>query len=274
LQAFAADPQYGLGGQLGFTAVLHTWDQQLCYHVHLHCVIPGGALAFDGSRWLAAPANYLFPVRALSAVFRRNYLTGLHEAFMAERLIFPGRLAALAHAQAFADFLQPLGDKDWVVYSQPPFAGPEKVLEYLSRYTHRVAISNHRLRRLEDGQVTFDYRDRKDGDRLKQRTLVADEFIRRFLTHVVLPRFCRIRHFGFLSNRVKQQRLERCRALLAQAPAAGDATPATAATLLRQWYGVDLGQCPHCGQGRMVVVKHLPGPPQRVQRLLQHSDSS
>src|SRR5262249_29884559 len=154
LHAFAADPHYGLGGQLGFTAVLHTWDQKLLYHVHLHCVIAGGALAPDGSRWIPARANYLFPVRELSRDFRRRYLGGVRGLFAQGQLHFPGRLAALAEPAAFATFLEPVAAKDWVVYSQPPFGGPAKVLEYLSRYTHRVALSNRRLRAIDDGRVT------------------------------------------------------------------------------------------------------------------------
>jgi hypothetical protein len=146
LQGFAADPHYGLGGQLGFTAVLHTWDQKLLYHVHLHCVIAGGALAFDGRRWIAARRTYLFSVKALSRVFREKYLAGVHQAWAAGKLLFPDRLAPLTEAAAFTEFLRPVATKDWIVYTQRPWAGPEQVLDYLSRYTHRVAISNYRLR--------------------------------------------------------------------------------------------------------------------------------
>jgi Putative transposase/Transposase zinc-binding domain len=156
LQGFAADPHCGLGGQLGFTAVLHTWDQKLLYHVHLHCVIAGGALAFDGNRWIPAGRKYLFSVRALSRVFREKYLTGVQRAWAAGKLLLPERLTSLTDAAAFTEFLRPVAAKDWVVYTQRPWAGPEQVLDYLSRYTHRVAISNHRLRQMEDGRVTFD----------------------------------------------------------------------------------------------------------------------
>jgi hypothetical protein len=197
LHSFAADPQYGLGGQAGFTAVLHTWDQKLLYHVHLHCVIAGGALAFDGSRWIPARRNYLFPVRKLSSDFRSRFLKGLRQAFDGDELVFPGRLAALKEAAAFTELLTRLAAKDWVVYSQPPFGGPDKVLEYLSRYTHRVAISNRRLLAIADGQVTFAYRDRRDGNQLKQLTIAAPEFLRRFLLHVTPPGLCRIRHYGY-----------------------------------------------------------------------------
>jgi hypothetical protein len=260
LQGFAADPQYGLGGQLGFTAVLHTWDQKLLYHVHLHCVIAGGALAFDGSRWIAASRKYLFSVQALSRVFREKYLAGVQQAWAAGKLLVPDRLALLTEPTAFAEFLRPVAAKDWVVYTQPPWAGPEKVLDYLSRYTHRVAISNHRLRRLEDGHVTFNYRDRRDHDRVKQLTLPAAEFIRRFLLHVVPQGFCRIRHYGFLGSRHKEQRLARCRELLGQPVEAIPELPRGSCALLLQLTGIDVTRCPCCGAGRMVPVERLPGP--------------
>jgi Putative transposase/Transposase zinc-binding domain len=278
LQACAADSEQGLGGQLGFTAVLHTWDQKLLYHVHLHCVIAGGALAFDGSRWLAARRNYLFSVRSLSTMFRDRYVRGLQKLWSKEQLAFPGQLAPLAQALAFEKFLEPVRQKDWVVYSQPPFAGPEKVLDYLSRYTHRVAISNHRLRSLEGDQVTFDYRDRRDGGRLKQLTLSAYQFIGRFLQHIVPPGFCRIRHFGFLGNRVKEERLQRCRILLGQPISKTQQLPRNSSQLLLELTGIDVTQCPRCQVGTMVVVEYLPQPctsettgePQRP----SHPDSS
>jgi hypothetical protein len=271
LAAFAADAEQGLGGQLGFTAVLHTWDQKLLYHVHLHCVIAGGALAFDGQRWLEAPRNYLFSVRALSRAFREGYLDGLRQLWRQGRLHLPGRLEALAQAPAFEKFLEPLAQKDWVVYSQAPFAGPSKVLDYLSRYTHRVAISNHRLRRFEDGEVTFDYRDRRDGGRLKQLTVPTEEFIRRFLLHVLPRGFCRIRHFGFLANQVKQERLPRCRLLLGEACTSAPAElPPSSAALLACLTGLDITRCPCCREGTMVIVQRLPrllptSPPGRPQ---------
>jgi putative transposase/transposase-like zinc-binding protein len=261
LQTFAADPQYGLGGQLGFTAVLHTWDQKLLYHVHLHCVIAGGALAADGRRWLPARHNYLFPVRELSRVFRDRYLAGVRRAFAQEQLHFPGRLAALAEPAAFAAFVEPLAAKDWVVYSQPPFGGPATVLEYLSRYTHRVAVSNHRLRAIADGQVTFTYRDRRDHNRPKELTVPAAEFIRRFLLHVTPPGLCRMRHYGFLSNRLKEQQLPRCRAVLGPVePPAVDLPPFVAALLLRV-SAAEGPRCPHCGAGNMVRIACLPKEP-------------
>jgi hypothetical protein len=260
LQAFAAEPRYGLGGQIGFTAVLHTWDQKLLYHVHLHCVIAGGALAFDGSRWIASRPKYLFPVGELSCAFRTRFLHGLQQAFARKELVFPGRLAALAEAGAFTAFLAKLAAKKWVMYSQPPFGGPDKVLEYLSRYTHRVAISNRRLLDIADGQVTFTYRDRRDGNRRKELTVGALEFLRRFLLHLTPPGLCRVRHYGFLSNRAKQQQLPRCRALLGQPPPPEPERDVVA--LLLRFTGVDVTRCPHCQRGTLVAVERiLPVPP-------------
>jgi hypothetical protein len=276
LQAFGADPQYGLGGQLGFTAVLHTWDQKLLYHVHLHCVIAGGALAFDGSRWIAARRNYLFPVRALSAAFRDRFLGGLQQLYQRGELRLPGRLDPLAASAAFADWQARLAAKDWVVYCQPPFGGPERVLEYLSRYTHRVAISNRRLLNVADGQVTFSYRDRRDGNHVKELTVSAVEFLRRFLLHVTPPGLCRMRHYGFLSNRCKEQQLPRCRALLgvpAEPPVAALAPPLL---LLLRWTGVDVTRCPQCQQGTMVAVERLlvSPPPRHEPAARDPADSS
>jgi hypothetical protein len=256
LQDFAADPQYGLGGKLGFTAVLHTWDQKLLYHVHLHCVIAGGALAWDESRWLPARHNYLFPVRELSQAFRQSYLHGVRQAFARQELHFPGRLVTLSDPATFAAFLEPVATKEWVVYSQPPFGRPATVLEYLSRYTHRVALSNSRLRAIEDGRVTFTYRDRRDHNRQKELTLSAAEFIRRFLLHVTPPGLCRMRHYGFLSNRGKEQQLPRCRALLGPAEPPEVAKPPALDRKL-QPTDAEVPRCPQCGQGTMVRVQRL-----------------
>jgi hypothetical protein len=257
LQAFAADPRYGLGGQLGFTAVLHTWDQKLLYHVHLHCVIAGGALAFDGSRWIAARRNYLFPVEELSSAFRARFLKGLRQAFAEGKLMFPGRLATLAETASFTELLAGLAAKDWVVFSQAPFGGPDKVLEYLSRYTHRVAISNRRLLGLADDKVTFSYRDRRDNNREKECTISAAEFLRRFLLHVTPEGLWRIRHYGFLSNCSKKQKLPRCRELLGLPPAPVVAAALTVVALLLRYTGIDVTRCRHCKQGTMIAVERI-----------------
>jgi hypothetical protein len=266
LHEFASDPQHGLEGQRGFTAGLHPWDQKLWYHVQLPGVIAGGARAFDGSAWRPARRHYLFSVQALSRVVRSKYLAGVERAFANGELVFPGRLAAWATPEKFPQGLSRCRHKDWVVDSQPPFTGPAKVLEYLSRYTHRVAISNQRLRAITNGPVTFAYRDRRAGNAQKPLPLPAHEFIRRFLLQVVPPGFCRIRQYGFLGNRVKQERRPQCRALLGQRTPTAAEGPSTAVALLRRFTGMDVTNCPRCPQGTMVVVERLPGPPRPGRR--------
>jgi predicted Zn-ribbon and HTH transcriptional regulator len=258
LLQFGRDPRNGLGGKIGFLAVLHTWDQKLSDHFHLHCLIPAGALSPDGQRWIAARADFLFPVKALSRVFRGKFVALLKHAFAARRLIFPGRTADLATHEGFAAMLDQLYRHDWVVYCKPPFGGPRKVLDYLGRYTHRVAISNHRLRAIEDGNVTFSYRDRSDGDTLKAMTVTAEEFIRRFLLHALPRSFMRIRHFGFLANRCKDRDLRRCRELLGLPPEVLEPQPMTVGEELRALTGQDPAQCPACKTGVMSVVGELP----------------
>ena len=218
LTTFGRDPRH-LGGDLGGTAILHTWGQNLSQHLHLHCVVTGGALAPDGARWIAAPPGFLFPVRALATVFRGKYLDALRRAFAKGALRFAGSLAPLAEPAAFTAWLAQLRQPDWVVYAKRPFAGPAQVLEYLGRYTHRVALSNDRLLSLDDGIVRFRWKDYADGDRVKVMALDAEEFIRRFLLHVVPDGFVRIRHFGLLANRTRRAKLARCRELLAPPPA-------------------------------------------------------
>ena len=260
LLEFAADPRHRLAGQPGFTAVLHTWDQQLRYHVHLHCLVAGGALSWDGQRWVAARRNFLFPVRALSRVFRGKFLDFLSKAFRQGQLNFPGKFGPLQTPSGFQELLTRLRSKEWVVYAKKPFGGPEVVLDYLGRYTHRVAIANSRLRDIADGRVTFAYRDRRDHNQVKETTVSADEFIRRFLQHVLPRGFCRIRHFGFLGNRVKRQQLQRCRELLL--PEAETKQPAVLPVayrdLVQQVTGIDLSVCPQCQGGTMRIRERLP----------------
>jgi hypothetical protein len=183
-----------LGGHIGFTAILHTWDQQLRPHFHVHCIIPGGALTHDREHWCASPEEFLFPVWDLSLEFRKRVGESLLRAFKRRELVFPDPIAQLADARAFKHYVESVQDKDWVVYVKPPFAGPASVLGYLARYTHRVAISNHRIRDVSHGNVTFTYRDRRDGNIVKHVTLSADAFIGRFLLHVLPSGFQRIRH--------------------------------------------------------------------------------
>jgi hypothetical protein len=258
LQTIAADPKH-LGAGIGFTAVLHTWGQSLTHHPHLHCVVPGGGISPDGKRWIHCRRNFLLPVRVLSRLFRRLFLTGLHAAFEAGELSFSGAQQSLAGPKAFAALLAPLWKCEWVVYSKAPFAGPEQVLAYLSRYTHRVAISNSRLLEMTDAGVTFRWKDyRRDGtDRKQLMTLAPDEFMRRFLLHVLPDRFHRIRYYGLFANGQRSANLERCRKLLALAVAAHRAVALTVAPEAPRppW---DPCVCPVCG-GRMVVTERIEG---------------
>jgi hypothetical protein len=244
--------RHNLGGQLGCTMVLHTWDQTLGAHFHVHCVIPAGALAPDGERWIAAAPRYLFPVRALSMVFRGKFLDALKQAYIHGVVTFPGTTAALGTPQGFATLNEQLCSKDWVVYTKKPFAGPVQVLDDVSRYTHRVAISNNRLVEVGNGWVRFTSRNRHHGDRLQSMTLDAHEFIRRFLLHVVPRGFMRIRHVGFLANRCKAHALWQCRQLLGQSPDPPPRCPRSVAEWMRQLTGIDITQCPHCGHGPLV----------------------
>ena len=237
-----------LGGKIGFTLVLHTWDQWLQAHFHLHCLIASGALADDGSRWIAGGRKFLFPVRGLSKMFHAKYLDGLAALLEAGQLDVPPQLAELAEVQTRRRWLRRLRKKPWVVYSQAPFGGPRKLLDYLGRYTHRVAISNHRILSCDNGEVRYRYRDRRDGDRLKTGVLPAEEFLHRFLQHILPDRFLRIRHYGLLANRVRQKHLARCRELLGARPPMGDEQPQTAADWMRVLLGIDITSCACCGE--------------------------
>jgi hypothetical protein len=252
LLAFGRDPRH-LGGTIGVTAILHTWGQTLTQHVHLHCVVTGGALSPDGTHWLAGRSTFLFPVRALSTVFRAKYLDGLAHAHAAGHLAFADGTAALAAPTAFASLLRTLRATDWVVYAKPPFGGPEHVLAYLARYTHRVAITDHRLVDFTDGVVRFRYRDYADHDRLKVLALDGQEFLRRFLLHVLPTGFVRIRHAGLFGNRDRHARLARCRAVLGLPPEAAVSTPGPTPGTPR-----DPDRCPVCHHGTMRVTAALP----------------
>jgi hypothetical protein len=254
LQEFARAPQH-LGAELGITAVLHTWSQQLTEHVHVHCVVTGGGLSAEGTQWCAGRHRFLFPVKALSTVFRGKYLAGLRGLRSQHKLHFAGESAEWAAEEAWARFLRQLQDRAWVVYAKPPWGGPEQVLKYLSRYTHRVAIANSRLVFVGEGLVRFRYKDYAAGGITKVRELRAEEFLRRFLLHVVPPHFVRIRHFGLVANRTRQAKLTRCRELLAIVAAAATSllpsrnleTPTASAT------NASPARCPACGGGRLRV---------------------
>ncbi len=252
LLTIAADPKH-LGARIGFFAVLHTWGQNLLHHPHLHCVVPGGGISPDGQRWVACRPGFLLPVRVLSRLFRRLFLTSLQQAFDSGKLRFPDSLKDLEDPAQFARHLQPAKQSEWCVYAKAPFAGPAQVLDYVGRYTHRVAISNNRLIDIDKDQVRFHWKDYRDGGQ-KTMALAADEFIRRFLIHVLPSGFQRIRYYGFLGNRHRSQKLALCRQLLHM--------PAPAARLqtgdyrqdVRQLTGIDLTRCPACHEGSMVSI--------------------
>lgn len=263
LRTIAADPRH-LGAEIGFIAILHTWGQNLLHHPHLHCVVPGGGVAPDGQRWIACRPGFFLPVRVLSRLFRRLFLTQLRSAFDDGKLRFFNALVALQDRDAFAGYLAPVARTDWIVYAKRPFGGPQQVLDYLGRYTHRVAISNNRLVDFTDGEVAFAWKDYRHESRRKVMRLDAPEFVRRFLLHVLPTGFQRIRHYGLLANRYREAKLDRCRQLLA-APAPVVELPDASLSLdYRDRYqrltGVSLRDCPHCGRGQMVRIESfLPG---------------
>ena len=251
----AADPRR-LGARIGITAVLHSWGSAMTHHPHVHMIVPGGGLSDEGSRWVSCRPSFFLPVRVLSRLFRRLFLAMLVAAHQAGRLQFFATHAALADPAAFAAFLAPLRRSEWVVYSKKPFGGPEAVLAYLSRYTHRVAISNRRLIAVDETGVTFKYKDyRIEGpDRYKTMTLATGEFIRRFLMHVLPKGFHRIRHYGLFANGNRTENIARARQLLAM-PALHK-KPETTARLEPDQPCVLPRPCPCCG-GRMIIVETL-----------------
>jgi hypothetical protein len=261
LLTIAADPKR-LGAAIGFLAVLHTWGQNLHAHPHIHCVVPGGGFSPDGSRWIACRKSFFVYVGVLSALFRRKFLTYLREVFRTDQLHFHGELTPLTQPHAFEALCHKASKIKWVVYAKAPFGGPEQVLKYLARYTHRVAISNGRLLSLENGQVTFHWKDYAHQDRTKTMTLDAVEFMRRFLLHVLPRGFVRIRQFGFLANRVRKEKLALCRSLLnAQSPVTNPSTPA-ASDADSKGPDPDSHRCPICKLGRLVLAAVIP--PDRI----------
>ena len=249
MTTIAADPRH-LGARIGITAVLHTWGSAMTHHPHLHMIVPGGGISLDGARWVSSRPAFLLPVRVLGALFRRLFLTRLRELHTAGRLQFFGDQSDLNDQRAFARHLAPIRKKKWVIYAKPPFSGPEAVLAYLSRYTHRVAISNHRLISFDEAGVTFRYKDyrRSGAERQRSMTLHADEFIRRFLVHILPQGFHRIRHYGLLASAGRKANVARARELLAVPMTAGPAAPDAPSD--------PRPPCPCCG-GRMVVIEIL-----------------
>jgi Putative transposase/Transposase zinc-binding domain len=244
LLTLAADRKR-LGAQIGVTAILHTWGQNLLFHPHLHCVVTGGGLSPDGSRWVTARPGYLLPVKVLGRLFRGKFLAGVQEAYHAGQLTLGSSVATLADPAVFRRWLDALYRQDWVVYAKRPFGGAQQVFRYLGRYSHRVAIANFRLLALADGQVSFRWKDYADEHRTKVMRLTADEFIRRFLLHVLPKRFVRIRHYGLLAGRNVATQLARCRQLLG-VPEVEPPVERTWLDRLREWTGQDLSCCPYC----------------------------
>jgi hypothetical protein len=263
LKTIAADPKH-LGAEIGFFAVLHTWGQNLQVHPHLHCVVPGGGLSPDGQRWISCRPDFFLPVRVLGHLFRRLFLESLRKAFDSGKLHFFAALESFRQPEVFADLVARMKACEWVVYAKRPFAGPQQVLDYVGRYTHRVAISNNRLLDIENGQVRFQWKDYRDDGKIKTMALSADEFIRRFLLHVLPNGFQRIRYYGLLGNRYRKEKLAQCRRLLGMSPPSAQTNPSPAEKDYRDRYeeltGNSLHQCPQCQQGRMLVVEILPRP--------------
>ena len=253
----AATPRH-LGAKIGGLMVLHTWGQTLVLHPHVHVIVPGGGLSPDGTRWIPCKPGFFLPVRVLSRLFRGKLLAFLRQVYDRGKLSWTEGLAALADPQQFARFLAPLYQKEWAVYAKPPHNGAEQSLKYLARYTYRVAISNERLELLEDGQVTFRYKDYAHGHRLRRMTLTAQEFLRRFTQHVLPRGFVRIRSFGLLANRGRDEQLAHCRQLLGSTepqPAPSPAKPTDSSA------GEDeKSRCPFCGQSALQVIARTPRP--------------
>ena len=258
LLTIAADPQH-LGAAIGFLAVLHSWGQNLHLHPHIHCVVPGGGISPDHSRWIPCRRyrkSFFLPGKVLSRYFRKRFLIHLRRSFQKGKLQFHGELESLGHPVAFEALCQKAGRMEWVVYAKRPFGGPEQVLKYLARYTHRVAISNRRLLSMADGRVTFEWKDYPDRSQTKTMTLEAVEFIRRFLLHVLPSGFVHIRHFGFLANRKRKEKLALCRSLLdgtqgirgpgADSPTVHDSDSAEQPR-----------RCPVCKVGRLIRIQVL-----------------
>jgi len=261
LRTIAADPKH-LGAQIGVTLVLHSWGSALTHHPHVHGIVAGGGLSADGEHWITCKPGFFLPVRVLSRLFRRRFLEELDQAHRVGRLQFFGEYAALADARAFTDWLAPLRECEWVVYAKRPFAGPAAVLAYLSRYTHRVAISNQRLLALDKHGVTFRWKDYRTTGKTRHKTMTLDagEFIRRFLLHVLPAGFHRIRHYGLLANAGRREHLARARQLLHVVPAVDELQPAEPTVTNVQPTFV----CPHCGAAMIIVETFARGQPIRA----------
>lgn len=258
LHAFARDPQWKVNGQLGFICVLHTWSQKLTDHFHIHCLIAGGALSFDKRHWIPSNKSYLFRVQSLSKKFKKQYLGLLEKAYLNKELSLPDKMEKYNDSKEFNNFVRSLFMVKWLTYAKRPFAGPEQVLEYLGRYTHRVAISNNRIKSIDNGKIQFTYRDRTDNNTVKILKVAAHEFIRRFLLHVLPENFIKIRYFGFLSHRNKKQAVKMIRQLIAPDADLPKKIEETYLEMIHRLTGQDLLCCPNCKKGRMAIIKELP----------------
>ena len=257
LQAFGKDPQWKLEGQLGFILVLHTWSQNLMDHFHLHCLIPGGALSFTKDRWITANESYLFRIESLAKEFKKRYLSLLKIAYQKNELSFPDIIARYESRETFDLLIQSVFKAKWIAYAKRPFAGPEQVLEYLGRYTHRIAISNNRIQSIDNGKVVFTYRDRANDNELKKMTVSANEFIRRFLLHVLPSGFMKIRYFGFLSNKNKGEAIPLIRKLADSDDEWPEKKKETVIEMLFRLTGEDITCCPKCKKGKMRTIQRL-----------------
>ena len=258
LQTFAKDPRWKLKGQAGFIGVLHTWSQKLIDHFHLHCLVAGGALSYDKKQWVASNKKYMFRIQSLAKEFKKRYLLLFKKAYLNNELYFPGSTAKYESKKEFGFLVQSLFKTKWITYAKRPFAGPEQVLEYLGRYTHRVAISNNRIKSIDNNQVSFEYKDRTDNDTIKTMTVSANEFIRRFLLHVLPYNFMKIRYFGFLSHRNKRQAIRLIREYIDPDAAIPEKLKETVFEMMLRLTGQDITCCPKCKKGKMVIIKELP----------------
>ena len=256
LHTFSKNPENGLGGKLGFIAILHTWDQKLNDHFHLHCLIPGGAVSEDWTRWISCKNEYLFNEEALGLVFRGKFVDYMTKAYHSGKLHFPGISAPYKTQQGFQQLKDDLYSNKWVVSVREAIKRPEYVLEYLGRYTHRVAISNHRIVSLKDGMVTFKYKNRKTNQ-MEETSIKAVEFIRRFLLHALPKGFVRIRHFGFLANRNRTKNLEKIRQLHGL-PETEKVVGKSVEEMMLQLTGIDITLCPCCKKGKMQIIGEIP----------------
>jgi len=265
LKEVAANPK-NLGARIGFIALLHTWDQKLNFHPHIHCVVPGGGLEREKTRWIRSPENYFLPVQILSSVFRGKLLSFLEKAFASKQLCFSGKQENLNDRATFKQLLKTSCRSNWVVYSKPPFSGPERVLRYLGRYTHRIAISNNRIQSMRGESVTFRFKDRKQHSKSKTMTLDAVLFMRRFLFHILPKGFVRIRHYGILGSPTKKETLALCRELLGEncPDQDSESAPETWQELMLYLTGEDPSICPICNKGHLIVFEAVApqkGPP-------------